>query len=135
MSRVDIEWQSLFPAEFGEGRVTFLGIEFLSLENNSSIFLPEGLSGRIDRAYWLNSGMESGGINFTSGITKIGLYQAMNNLFYDSSTRVTFMTTLESSFIGPILWLKKPRLGKLITCARSRGRNWQTACCTTTEKA
>lgn len=64
----------MFFVEFGEGRVIFLGIEFFFLENNLLIFLFEGLLGRIDRVYWLNSGMESGGINFILGITKIGFY-------------------------------------------------------------
>lgn len=41
LSRIDIEWQSLFPTELGE-TVTSLGIGFLSLENNPSSFLIRG---------------------------------------------------------------------------------------------
>lgn len=37
LSRVGTEWQSLFPTQFGGSEVTFLDIEFLSLENNPSI--------------------------------------------------------------------------------------------------
>lgn len=59
----------------------------------------------------------------------------MNSLFYDSSTHFIFITTERSSFIEPILWLKKPRLGELTTCPKSPSRKCQRDCCIIIEKA
>lgn len=44
------------------------------------------------------------------------------HLFYYISTHLIFITTPESSFIEPILWLKKPRLRELVACPMSLSR-------------
>lgn len=50
---------------------TFLGLR-TSLKKYPSIFLSEGMLGRIDRVYGLNSGVECGGIDPTMEIMTIG---------------------------------------------------------------